>query len=116
MQGYNATAAKLKAAADTSSHDGPFDWTDFEQGIVLGSYFYGYFVTQVRHDSPRQINKDIFTCGEAVRSYSCVNCCCCWGGCCCGGGAVCMSPSTIPYLATINSLQGGIHQKMAVSQ
>ena len=33
----------------------------------------------------------------------------------CGGGADCMSPSTIPYFGTINSLRGGIHQKMAVS-
>ena len=32
----------------------------------------------------------LFTCGEAVRSYSCVSCCC-WGCCCCGGGAVCLS-------------------------
>ncbi len=32
------------------------------------------------------------------------------------GGAVCMSPFTIPYFGTINSLRGGIHQKMAISQ
>ncbi len=27
-----------------------------------------------------------------------------------------MSPSTLPYFGTINSLCSGIHQKMAVSQ
>ncbi len=27
-----------------------------------------------------------------------------------------MSPFTIPFFGTINSLRGGIHQKMAVSQ
>ena len=31
--------------------DGPFAWTGTEQGTVLGSYFVGYFLTQVRHIS-----------------------------------------------------------------
>ena len=27
--------------------DGPFEWSSTEQGVVLGSYFVGYFLTQV---------------------------------------------------------------------
>lgn len=27
-------------------HDGPFDWDEAKQGLVLGSFFYGYVVTQ----------------------------------------------------------------------
>ena len=26
-----------------------FTWSEHEQGLVLGSYFWGYFVTQVIH-------------------------------------------------------------------
>ena len=29
------------------SEDGPFLWTQPQQGLVLGSYFWGYFVTQI---------------------------------------------------------------------
>jgi len=32
---------------ETSSSDGPLVWTQPQQGLVLGSYFWGYFVTQV---------------------------------------------------------------------
>ena len=32
---------------DSSVADGPMIWTEPEQGLVLGSYFWGYFITQV---------------------------------------------------------------------
>ena len=32
---------------DSFVEDGPMIWTEPEQGLVLGSYFWGYFITQV---------------------------------------------------------------------
>ena len=26
---------------------GPFHWSDYDQGIILGMFFYGYIVTQL---------------------------------------------------------------------
>merc|ERR1719187_1874786 len=31
----------------TKTEDGPFNWSSSEQGMVLSSYFLGYFVTQI---------------------------------------------------------------------
>lgn len=30
--------------------DGPFDWDEEEQGVILGAFFYGYIVTQASLD------------------------------------------------------------------
>ena len=38
---------KLRNESTKSSTDGTFVWSKNEQGLVLGSYFWGYFVTQV---------------------------------------------------------------------
>ena len=35
------------AFQDVMLEDGQFNWTSTEQGAVLGSYFVGYFMTQV---------------------------------------------------------------------
>ena len=29
------------------SHDGPFAWTEYDQGVILGMFFYGYVLTQL---------------------------------------------------------------------
>ncbi len=40
--------SSASATCRASCHqDGPFVWTEPEQGLVLGSYFWGYFVTQI---------------------------------------------------------------------
>ncbi len=36
------------AAASEEVEEGPFAWSEPVQGVVLASYFYGYFFTQVR--------------------------------------------------------------------
>lgn len=36
-----------KGDADSKSEDGPFVWTEPQQGFVLGAYFIGYFITQI---------------------------------------------------------------------
>lgn len=36
-----------KSQGQGQSEDGPFLWTEPEQGLVLGSYFWGYLVTQI---------------------------------------------------------------------
>jgi ACS family sodium-dependent inorganic phosphate cotransporter-like MFS transporter 5 len=37
------------SAKDISAHklEPKFQWTETEQGIILGSFFYGYFITQI---------------------------------------------------------------------
>ena len=37
----------LRNESTKSNTDGTFVWSKNEQGLVLGSYFWGYFVTQV---------------------------------------------------------------------
>ena len=42
----------IQGASDQSNvtfEDGPFAWSSTEQGVVLGSYFMGYFLTQVSY-------------------------------------------------------------------
>lgn len=37
-------------AIDNSTHydhDGPFTWSEYEQGVILGMFFYGYVLTQL---------------------------------------------------------------------
>lgn len=36
-----------KEISDSVTSDGPMTWTEPEQGLVLGSYFWGYFITQI---------------------------------------------------------------------
>eukprot|EP00095_Tigriopus_kingsejongensis_P005794 maker-scaffold88_size394946-snap-gene-2.23 protein:Tk05794 transcript:maker-scaffold88_size394946-snap-gene-2.23-mRNA-1 annotation:"hypothetical protein DAPPUDRAFT_52115" len=43
-QCFDPYAEKDPSAA---SEDGPFEWTEPEQGLVLGSYFWGYLITQI---------------------------------------------------------------------
>ena len=38
---------KLRNESTKSNTEGTFVWSKNEQGLVLGSYFWGYFVTQV---------------------------------------------------------------------
>jgi len=56
MVNYTAIAASANHTNGSDGHgghggkqdeDGPFLWTSQEQGVILGSYFIGYFVTQV---------------------------------------------------------------------
>ena len=35
--------------SNVNFEDGPFAWSSTEQGVVLGSYFVGYFLTQVSY-------------------------------------------------------------------
>ena len=43
----NYTAINNGSSSNSSSnHDGPFVWNEYEQGIILGMFFYGYVLTQ----------------------------------------------------------------------
>ena len=46
----NNTAISGEEASDDGQgdEDGPFVWDEAQQGIILGMFFYGYVVTQVR--------------------------------------------------------------------
>ena len=48
MVNHTAIGGQLTERANNTFEDGPFAWTSTEQGAVLGSYFVGYFFTQVR--------------------------------------------------------------------
>ena len=55
MMGNDSNEASMKRTSFTavvhillySLQNGPFAWTEVEQGLVLGSYFWGYLITQV---------------------------------------------------------------------
>ena len=47
IKGHKVGDGEPKNTSVEVSADGPFLWTKNEQGLVLGSYFWGYFVTQV---------------------------------------------------------------------
>ena len=51
MVNHTAIAANDNITGDTDGdkiQDGPLVWSTTEQGAVLGSYFLGYFITQVK--------------------------------------------------------------------
>ena len=43
-----------------------FDWTSLEQGLILGSYFYGYFLTQIPGGRLAEVSSAKWTFGGAV--------------------------------------------------
>ena len=46
---HNATLGNVEneSAMGNSGGDGEFNWTEVEQGVILGSFFWGYIVTQI---------------------------------------------------------------------
>ena len=53
--------------------DGPFVWDEAQQGVILGMFFYGYVVTQVRilliHLQPRKNSLIRYLVGEWQRLW-----------------------------------------------
>ncbi|KAK3087918.1 hypothetical protein FSP39_012439, partial [Pinctada imbricata] len=43
----NAECSDRSAKNQSSNSNGEFDWTEDTQGIILGSFFYGYIITQI---------------------------------------------------------------------
>lgn len=45
---YMVNNTAISGEEASSDKDGPFAWNEAQQGIILGMFFYGYVVTQVR--------------------------------------------------------------------
>ena len=43
----NNTAINNNTNQTHHGHDGPFAWTEYDQGVILGMFFYGYVLTQL---------------------------------------------------------------------
>ena len=43
----NNTAINATSSEEDGQEDGPFAWTELDQGVILGMFFWGYVVSQV---------------------------------------------------------------------
>ena len=62
----NAQALSSSSSSSSSSPSVTFPWTGPEQGLILGSYFYGYFITQLPGGRIAEVTSAKWTFGISV--------------------------------------------------